>query len=157
MLGTITKVLLHFGFPVLKEKLDKTKYFSSFENSKHPEMDLGFGGFCLERCHIWYNKCCLKKAEIELNQRVFWEYTIVFPNVIILYNIFLNPKEELCLQIVAKYFFFLLFISKLCIVLKCTDVHAYFMDEISGGVNQKVRQEFCKQKSCLLLYLCIDN
>lgn len=37
------------------------------------------------------------------------------------------------------------------------DVHAYFMDEISGGVNPKVRQEFCKQKNGLIFYLCMDN
>lgn len=76
MLGTITKGLLLLGFPVLKEMLNKRKSFYPFEKFKtqilkHTEIVLGFVRFCLQKCHMWYNKCCLKKAEIKLNQRVF--------------------------------------------------------------------------------------
>lgn len=75
MLGTVTKELFLLGFLVLKEELNEMKYFSPFEKLKlkpykHTEMDLGFVGFCFQRCPMWYSKCCLKRAEIKLNQRV---------------------------------------------------------------------------------------
>lgn len=75
-------------------------------------------------------------------------------NIYFLHNIFLRPEEKLCLKVIIINNIFSLQ-NYVQLISKCTDVYAFFMDECSGGVNPKVRQEFCKQKKSP--HLCIDN
>lgn len=72
-------------------------------------MDLVFLRFCSQRCYILYNKRCLKKPEIKLNQGFFLRIHYCIPKynfICILYNIFIKPEEKLCLKVTVRNNFF---------------------------------------------------
>lgn len=128
---------------------------------KHTEMDLGFVGFCFQRCPMWYSKCCLKRAEIKLNQRVLLRIDNCIPKYnsftfIFCIIFFLDLKRNCISRWESEIVFFFLEIS--CTYFEVYECPCVFYGWcISDDVNPKVRQEFCKQKSGLIFYLCMDN